>query len=80
VEIPPGTALHPLLVVVDVGPVGADTRVGAGFQATLVVRDDFTLADVDVASRADLLVLQALRPDEATLVERPWASARQRSG
>ncbi|MDT5041416.1 MAG: hypothetical protein QOE51_2401 [Actinoplanes sp.] len=68
VEIPPGTALHPLLVVVDVGPVGADTRVGAGFQATLVVRDDFTLADVDVASRADLLVLQALRPDEATLV------------
>jgi hypothetical protein len=68
VEIPPGSPLHPLLVVVDVGPVGADTRPGAGFQATLVVRDDFSPADVDVASRADLLVLQPLRPDEATLV------------
>lgn len=68
VEIPAGSALHPLLVVVDVGPVGADPRPGAGWQATLVVRDDFSPADVDVASRADLLVLQPLRPDEATLV------------
>ena len=68
IEIPPGSALHPLFVVVDVGPVGADTRPGAGWQATLVVRDDFTAADVDVASRADLLLLQPLRPEEATLV------------
>ena len=68
IEIPPGSALHPLFVVVDVGPVGADTRPGAGWQATLVVRDDFSAADVDVASRADLLLLQPLRPDEATLV------------
>jgi hypothetical protein len=68
VEIPPGSALHPLLVVVDVGPVGADPRPGAGWQATLVVRDDFSPADVDVASRADLLVLQPLRADEANLV------------
>jgi hypothetical protein len=60
--------LHPLFVVVDVGPVGADTRPGAGWQATLVVRDDFSAADVDVASRADLLLLQPLRPDEAALV------------
>ncbi|MFI5894271.1 type VII secretion protein EccE [Actinoplanes sp. NPDC051513] len=67
-EIAPGSALHPLLVVVDVGPVGADNRPGAGWQATLVVRDDFGAADVDVASRADLLVLQPLRPDEATLL------------
>ncbi len=66
-EIPPGTALHPLLVVVDVGPVGPDARPGQGWQATLVVRDEFTAADVDVASRADLLVLQPLRADEATL-------------
>jgi type VII secretion protein EccE len=66
-QIPPGTALHPLLVVVDVGPVGPDTRPGQGWQATLVVRDEFTAADVDVASRADLLILQPLRPDEATL-------------
>jgi hypothetical protein len=55
-------------VVVDIGPVGADTRPGAGWQATLVVRDDFSAADVDVASRADLLLLQPLRPAEATLV------------
>jgi hypothetical protein len=68
IEIAPGSALHPLLVVVDVGPVGADNRPGAGWQATLVVRDDFGAADVDVASRADLLLLQPLRPDEATLL------------
>jgi hypothetical protein len=35
---PAGSALHPLLVVVDIGPVGADNRPGAGWQATLVVR------------------------------------------
>jgi type VII secretion protein EccE len=68
IEIPPGTALHPLFVVVDVGPVGADSQPGAGWQATLVVRDDFGTADVDVASRADLLLLQPLRADEATLI------------
>ena len=67
-EIAPGSALHPLLVVVDVGPVGADNRPGAGWQATLVVRDEFTPVDVDVASRADLLLLQPLRPAEATLI------------
>jgi type VII secretion protein EccE len=67
-EIAPGSALHPLLIVVDVGPVGADNRPGAGWQATLVVRDEFTPVDVDVASRADLLVLQPLRPAEAILI------------
>lgn len=68
VEVPAGSALHPLLVVVDVGPVGADTRAGVGWQATAVVRDEFSPADVDVASRADLLVLQPLLPEEADLV------------
>jgi type VII secretion protein EccE len=68
VEIPPGSALHPLLVVVDIGPVGSDNRPGAGWQATLVVRDDFSAADTDVASRADLLLVQPLRPEEAALV------------
>nr|BFE77208.1 hypothetical protein GCM10020092_105090 [Actinoplanes digitatis] len=68
VQIPPGTALHPLLVVVDIGPVGADNRPGAGWQATLVVRDDFSSADADVASRADLLLVQPLRAEEAGLV------------
>ncbi|MFI7539672.1 type VII secretion protein EccE [Actinoplanes sp. NPDC049599] len=68
VEIPPGSALHPLLVVVDIGPVGADNRPGAGWQATLVVRDDFSPADADAASRADLVLVQPLRPEEAALV------------
>ncbi|MBL7260953.1 type VII secretion protein EccE [Paractinoplanes lichenicola] len=68
IEIAPGSALHPLLIVVDIGPVGADNRPGEGWQATLVVRDEFSAADVDVASRADLLILQPLRPEEATLV------------
>jgi hypothetical protein len=67
-EIAPGSALHPLLVVVDVGPVGADNRPGAGWQATLVVRDEFTQVDIDVATRADVLVLQPLRAIEATLI------------
>jgi type VII secretion protein EccE len=68
IQVPPGSALFPLLMVVDVGPVGADNRPGAGWQATLVVRDDFSPADVDVASRADLLLLQPLRTEEANLV------------
>jgi type VII secretion protein EccE len=65
VAMPPGTPMHPLLLVVDVGPVGADA--GAGWQATLVVRDELAPVDVDTLSRADLVVLQPLRPDEAAL-------------
>ncbi|MGK5680361.1 type VII secretion protein EccE [Actinoplanes sp. URMC 104] len=68
IGIAAGSALHPLLVVVDIGPVGADNRPGDGWQATLVVRDEFSAADVDVASRADLLILQPLRPEEASLI------------
>jgi type VII secretion protein EccE len=67
-ETGPGTALHPVLVVVDLGPVGADNRTDTGWQATLVVRDEFSAADVDVAARADLIVLQQLRDEEATLL------------
>jgi hypothetical protein len=65
VALPPGTQMHPLLLMVDVGPVGSDS--GAGWQATLVVRDELAPADVDTLSRADLVVLQPLRPDEAAL-------------
>jgi type VII secretion protein EccE len=65
VALPPGTQMHPLLLMVDMGPVGADA--GAGWQATLVVRDELAPADVDTLSRADLVVLQPLRPDEAAL-------------
>ena len=59
--------LRPLLVVVDVGPVAADRTPGPGWQATLVVRDDLTPADIDALAHADLVVLQPLPPDEAAL-------------
>jgi type VII secretion protein EccE len=62
-----GTPLHPLLVVVDVGPVAADPQPGPGWQATLVVRDELTPQDGDPLSRADLVILQVLRPAEAAL-------------
>jgi ESX secretion system protein EccE len=65
VALPPGTPMRPLLLVVDVGPVGADG--GAGWQATMVVRDELAPVDVDALSRADLVLLQPLRPDEAAL-------------
>lgn len=63
----PANWLQPLLVVVDVGPVAADPRPGPAWQAVLVVRDELTTADVDALSRADLVVLQPLRPAEAAL-------------
>ena len=64
---PPGTQLRPLLVVIDVGPVAADPQPGPGWQASLVVRDELSAIDVDVISRADLVLLQPLRPNEAAL-------------
>lgn len=64
---PPGSWLQPLLVVVDIGPVAADPRPGPAWQAVLVVRDELTTVDVDALSRADLVVLQPLRPAEAAL-------------
>ncbi|MGV9210798.1 type VII secretion protein EccE [Micromonospora sp. RB23] len=62
-----GNALRPLLLVVDTGPAPADTEPGPAWRATLVVRDELTPADVDTLSRADLAVLQRLRPAEAVL-------------
>ncbi|HEU4424841.1 MAG TPA: type VII secretion protein EccE [Pilimelia sp.] len=68
VDGPPGTPLHPLLVVVDVGPVGADGLPAGGWQATLIVRDDVAAVDTDALTRADLVMLQPLRPHEAAVV------------
>ncbi|MET7669884.1 type VII secretion protein EccE [Micromonospora luteifusca] len=62
-----GTALRPLLLVVDVGPVSAEAEQGPPWRATLVVRDELTPADVDVLSRADLALLQPLNAAEAAL-------------
>ncbi|WP_406077624.1 type VII secretion protein EccE [Micromonospora sp. NBC_00858] len=62
-----GTALRPLLLVVDSGPVTAEAEPGPPWRATLVVRDELTPADVDTLSRADLAVLQPLDAAEAAL-------------
>ncbi|WCN81924.1 type VII secretion protein EccE [Micromonospora sp. LH3U1] len=62
-----GTALHPLLLVVDAGPVAAEAEPGPPWRATLVVRDELTPADVDALSRADLALLQPLNAAEAAL-------------
>ncbi|MGW3858445.1 type VII secretion protein EccE [Micromonospora arida] len=62
-----GTALRPLLLIVDAGPVAAEAAPGPPWRATLVVRDELTPADVDALSRADLALLQPLTAAEATL-------------
>ncbi|WP_408630901.1 type VII secretion protein EccE [Micromonospora coriariae] len=62
-----GTALRPLLLVVDTGPVPADAEPGPPWRAILVVRDELTPADVDALTRADLAVLQPLDATEAAL-------------
>jgi len=67
-----GTSWQPTLIVSDCGPaennqgpVGPGT--GPGWQATLVVREQLTHADTDGLSRADVVLLQPLRADEASL-------------
>ncbi|MEU1588767.1 type VII secretion protein EccE [Micromonospora sp. NPDC005710] len=62
-----GTALRPLLLIVDAGPVTAEAAPGPPWRATLVVRDELTPADMDALSRADLALLQPLTADEATV-------------
>lgn len=62
-----GTALRPLLLVVDSGPVPAEAEPDPPWRATLVVRDELTPADVDALSRADLALLQPLDDSEAAL-------------
>ncbi|MCG5450323.1 type VII secretion protein EccE [Micromonospora sp. NIE111] len=62
-----GTALRPLLLIVDAGPVAGEAAPGPPWRATLVVRDELTPADVDALSRADLALLQPLTSTEATL-------------
>ncbi|WFF02488.1 type VII secretion protein EccE [Micromonospora sp. WMMD964] len=62
-----GSALRPLLLVVDAGSAPADTEAGPPWRATLVVRDELTPADVGTLSRADLALLQPLNATEAAL-------------
>jgi hypothetical protein len=64
---PPATPLRPVLTIVDVGPVVAATGPTGAWHARLVVRDEVTATDVDPLARADLVILQPLRPAEAAL-------------
>jgi type VII secretion protein EccE len=65
VTVPPGQPLHPLLTIVDAGPVAADRSPGSPWHSTLVLRDDLSPVDIDVLGRADLALLQPLHPAEA---------------
>ncbi len=67
VTVPPGHPLHPLLTIVDAGPVAADRSPGTPWHSTLVLRDDLSPVDVDVLGRADLALLQPLHPAEAAV-------------
>lgn len=67
VTVPPGHPLHPLLTIVDAGPVAADRSPGTPWHSTLVLRDDLSPVDVDVLSRADLALLQPLLAAEAAV-------------
>jgi type VII secretion protein EccE len=63
----PAGPLVPQLVVVDAA-VAAPAAPPAAWRATLVLREEASAADVTELSRADLVILQSLRPDEAALV------------
>lgn len=67
VTVPPGHPLHPLLTIVDAGPVAADRSPGTPWHSTLVLRDDLSPVDVDVLGRADLALLQPLQAAEAAV-------------
>ncbi|SCE65289.1 type VII secretion protein EccE [Micromonospora viridifaciens] len=62
-----GSPLHPLLLVVDAGPVPPAVGTAAAWQSVLVVRDELTPADTAALARADLAILQPLDADEAAL-------------
>ncbi|GAA4943979.1 type VII secretion protein EccE [Actinoplanes utahensis] len=68
-DAPAGSVRHPILTILDTGttPAGPEDR-ETGWRTTLVVRDDFGPADVPHATEADVVVLQRLRPEEATLL------------
>ncbi len=66
-NLPAASATTPQLVVLDVGPVPADPVPPGPWRTTLVVRDDVSTVDLDALGRADLVILQPLRPGEAEL-------------
>ncbi len=66
--LPPASATAPQLVVLDVGPVAADPVPAGPWRTTLLVREDVSTVDLEALARADLVLLQPLRPEEAELV------------
>ncbi|MEV0267623.1 type VII secretion protein EccE [Hamadaea sp. NPDC050747] len=65
--VPPATQLRPLMMVVDVGPVGADRTPGHPWQTTLVVREDLSPVDIDALGHADIALLQPTTAEAAAL-------------
>ncbi len=68
VGLAPGSRQAPQLVVVDVGPIVMDPPIpDAPWRTVMTVRDDLAAVDLDPLARADLVIMQPLRPDEAAL-------------
>jgi type VII secretion protein EccE len=69
-DAPAGSVRQPTLTVLDTGsaPGGPEPARDAGWQTTLVVRDEFGASDLPHATEADVVVLQRLTPAEATLL------------
>lgn len=65
--VPPATQLRPLMMIVDVGPVGADRSPGYPWQTTLVLREELSPVDIDALGHADLALLQPTTADAAAL-------------
>ncbi|MFI1994631.1 type VII secretion protein EccE [Actinoplanes sp. NPDC020271] len=70
VEPPPGTPLRPLLTILDLDarPGATRGRISGPWEATVTTREAFGEADVVIATGADLVLLQPLRPEEAGLI------------
>jgi len=56
--VPAATPLRPLLLIVDVGAVGADRSPGHPWQTTLVLRDELAPVDMDALGHVDLALVQ----------------------
>jgi type VII secretion protein EccE len=69
-DAPAGSVRQPTLTVLDTGsaPGAPEPARDAGWQTTLVVRDEFGAADLPHATEADVVVLQRLTQAEATLL------------
>jgi ESX secretion system protein EccE len=65
--VPPATQLRPLMMVVDVGPVGADRSPGYPWQTTLVLREELSPVDIDALGHADLALVQPTTAEAAAL-------------